>query len=172
MFTVRSIFTSFVLLVALRNDLACQSIDEASDNLTFGVTLSLGAGVGGLSYGAGASLPLSDRLLSAHYILADEIKITPGGSGYSGRELQDIGMLYGILKSSSSSFWSISLGVSYVEFHNWNPANSERRVTVGVPIEGQIFARLSHNFSVGMIAYGNINSYKLYGGALLTIRLG
>ena len=91
-----------------------------TNDLTPGVALGLGLGVGGGAAVANVSVPLSKRVISVHYITVSEIKFDVGGTGPSGKRLEEIGILYGVLKSSSSSFGCVSLGLSYAAFDHWN----------------------------------------------------
>ena len=145
-----------------------QEHDQESSELTSGISLGLGGGVSGIAADVEFGVPISNRMVTARYLAMSEVRL----DGVSRpKELREYGILAGLLKSSSSSFQSISLGLSYVVFEDWS-STQPTEMTVGIPLEAQLLWRPSHNFSFGFIGFGNINSYHPYGGIVFCIRLG
>jgi hypothetical protein len=136
-------------------------------NNSFGVVLGAGLGVGGGTVSAEAGVPLASGLVSLRYLH------TAGASwDKPGKDLREVGILYGFTKTTDRSLSAFSFGVSYLHFENWSTTvYMEQRETVGIPLVGQHFVRIVDNLKWGFIVYGNINTYRLYGGFLVCLRI-
>jgi len=135
-----------------------------------GVTLGLGFGLGGGIFNVSYSHPLFGGMVSGSYRRGAQLNLDVGGNGPEGT-LDDFDLLYGLTKSNDQIIMSISAGVSYLIFEDWDSSNELRR-TIGFPIEGQFLNKVSETVALGFILYANINSYHTTGGFILCVRLG
>jgi hypothetical protein len=92
-----------------------------------------------------------------------------------------VGALYGLFLKRSFGFVSGSLGISMVNgvnrgqsYGGWLFEEYEKVTfnTVGIPIESQLFLRLSPNLGIGINGFANINPEKSFLGVLACIQIG
>jgi hypothetical protein len=99
----------------------------------------------------------------------------------SGDEFYDIGLLFGIAPLRSEMLVSAAIGIALVGGSrdtgesSWFFGNVGREnigTNIGLPIEIQIFQRLSSYMGIGAYIYANINNEESFGGIALSLQLG
>lgn len=104
-----------------------------------------------------------------------------GVSKFLGVGYGDLGILYGIsfMPDESDFFASMNTGISWViqsqtEFNIFGGNGNTKKLYngVGVPFQLSLNQRLSDEFGMGVIYYGNINPSNFFGGLLFSIQLG
>jgi hypothetical protein len=151
----------------------------------------INAGLGGSSFGISPGVCLSYRnrgnLISIRFIYNEEINLQIFGPGPSPSEsVWDLGALYGRNAKTLHGLASVSGGVSLVGgvrrgryLSNsggwWSSTDSYEKLTfltVGVPIEVQLFWTPLSSLGIGIYGFANLNRQKSFAGALLCVQIG
>lgn len=132
----------------------------------------------GLSYGFNFSTQMKKGLFSIRFIHNEEVIFLKTSLKES---INDIGILYGRIAKIPFGFASVSGGISIVSgahrgaFQNLDnyTFNYEKKpfVTLGIPIESQLFWTPSRFFGLGIYGFANINPEKTFFGGLFCIQL-
>jgi hypothetical protein len=87
----------------------------------------------------------------------------------------DIGLLYGRVLSDDAVFAAVGMGVAFVDgtrsegvFGDPKPMDA----TIGLPLDVQLFVRLSRYVSVGLYGFANVNPEESFLGATVIIQAG
>lgn len=119
------------------------------------------------SAGASFSYQTGKHLISMRYVFNDESQIM----GYASSEkVWDIGVIYGRSAKASYGLASISGGIGLVG-GNRRP-HYETFLTIGIPVEGQLFLRPLSFLGIGIYGFANLNPEKSFVGALLCVQIG
>lgn len=121
----------------------------------------------GLSLGISLSSQFGRSLVSIRYIYNTTFM------SLSPREetVWDLGALYGLSSKTSSGFSSISGGVSIVGGNRYDIRDEwSTFLTVGIPIEGQMFWKPYPSLGIGIYGFANLNPEKSFVGALLCLQ--
>lgn len=144
----------------------------------------LNAGLGGSSFGVSTGLCFSYQtkgmFTSFRYVYNEEFNILGPSPSES---VGDFGVLFGIHTKASYGLASISGGISIVggvrrgKFINssvWFSSKYEELnfITVGVPIEGQLFWTPFPYLGFGIYTFADLNKERSFAGALLCLQLG
>ena len=136
------------------------------------------------SFGLSLCYQSGKSLFSFQYLLSKEFQAL---RTYSPSEtVWDCGILYGRIAKASYGFASISTGISLVGgvrrgrylsssggwFLGTNYYEQDNFVTVGIPVEGQLFWIPLNFLGIGLYGFANLNTEKSFIGALLCIQLG
>jgi hypothetical protein len=148
----------------------CQIDDTSVQRVCSGANLGAGFGFGGGFLNAEYGTPAFGGIVSG-YLLAS--------AGYIGTiesleatSLHNVGLLYGFARGNDDIYWSVSTGVSYLWFNNWEwTIDPVKKQTFGVPLEGHFLMRVSQTVALGFSLYGNINPYHHTGGISFTFRI-
>ena len=148
----------------------------------------LNTGLGGSSYGmaltAGHAFQAGHGLISSRYIFCGELPTL--GVDYPAESAHELGILYGRYARVSAVFVSISAGIGVARmvkrgkflYDNGNLLFPDRTyeelhyLTIGIPLEAQLFLSFSPSFGMGIYAFGNINPKNSFGGMLVSMELG
>jgi len=135
------------------------------------------------SFGGSLYYQSGKNLFSFRYLRNEEFQILGGDS--PSEMVLDFGVLYGRIAKASYGFASISTGISVVggvrrgrylsSSGGWFGTNYYEKnnfITVGIPIEGQLFWTPLNFFGVGFYGFANLNKEKSFLGALLCIQVG
>jgi hypothetical protein len=136
-------------------------------NLGLGVG-SLGFEAGGFSAGGGLCDQIGKNIFSFRVLSIEEIS----SEDYPFRGIGDIGFLYGRIAKASYGFSSISAGISLVGGGRRHNYGDEQFVTVGIPVEAQLFWTPLAFFGIDLYGFANLNIEKSFVGALLCIQFG
>ena len=131
------------------------------------------AGLGGSSFALSSGISLSSQsgrsLVSIRFIYNKPFSLAP-------REetVWDVGALYGLSAKASCGFASISGGVGIIGGVRYRRSSNEwpTFLTVGIPIEGQLFWTPLSFLGIGIYGFADLNPEKSFVGALLCIQLG
>lgn len=144
----------------------------------------LGSYPGASSFGGSFCYQSDNSLHSFRYIRNEEFQLL--GSDLPTETVWDCGALYGRIAKASYGFASISCGISILggvrrgrylsSSGNWFFAtryyDENNFITIGIPVEGQLFWMPSSFFGIGLYGFANLNNEKSFAGALLCIQLG
>lgn len=124
--------------------------------------VTVGGGLSNLGSTAGGALShqFKSNLISVRFLKNFNLD--------AGYKTWDIAGIYGKSYKSPQAMISFGTGIAFVNTNDL----SEKSGTVGLPFESQIFWTPTRFFGVGIYGFGNINSIKSFGGALLGIQIG
>lgn len=174
------ISTAALTLFTGNPDLYAQDSYRKVEEDHYWFNAGLGTSSFGGSLGISASYQTGRSLASVRFIYNEEFNILGPSPSES---VWDFGALYGINAKGSLVFASVSGGVSFVTgvrrgkylgSSGWFSSNyeSEPFVTVGIPVEGQLFWTPLNFLGIGFYGFANLNPEKSFVGALLSIQLG
>jgi len=157
-----------------------QDISRDSSAQFFWVNGGLGASSFGVSPGVSVSYQSRKSLVSVRYVYNEEFQIL----GPSPSEtVWDVGVLYGRSAKVSYGLASISGGIGvvggvrrgkYLGSSGWFSSNYEKLtfLTVGIPVESQLFWTPLSFFGIGIYGFANLNTEKSFIGGLFCIQIG
>jgi len=138
------------------------------------------------SFGGSLCYQSGKNLLSFRYLRNEEFHIFLTDSPLE--TVWDVGVLYGRIAKASYGFASISAGISLVGgvrrgrylsssggWFVWFGTNYYEEngfITVGIPVEAQLFWTPLAFFGIGFYGFANLNIEKSFVGALLCIQFG
>jgi len=121
--------------------------------------------------------------LSFRYLRNEEFQILGPDSPLE--TVWDVGVLYGRIAKASYGFASVSAGISLVggvrrgrylsSSGGWFGTRyfeEKNFITVGIPVEAQLFWTPLAFFGIGLYGFANLNIEKSFVGALLCIQFG
>jgi hypothetical protein len=130
---------------------------------------------GGIGVGTGLAGGLSLSYQHGHWLFSIRHAVTSKNEGVyiyqlRFRDIYDIGVLVGISskKPGSMGYASIAAGIARV---NGDPFD-EFEATYGIPMEAQLFFTPLSFLAVGITMFTNLNSQKVFAGALLCLQIG
>jgi hypothetical protein len=143
----------------------------------------LGSHPGAPSFGGSLCYQSGKNLLSFRYLRNEEFQIL--GADSPSETVWDVGVLYGRIAKASYGFASISAGISLVggvrrgrylsSSGGWFGTSYYEEndfITVGIPVEAQLFWTPLPFFGIGFYGFANLNTEKSFVGALLCIQFG
>lgn len=140
-------------------------------------------GVGSGSFN-GPSLGASYSQQSGRRILSWRFMYTGGSDIFGSPETAfDLGMLYGFVAKNRYAMASLSGGLSFVHmglyedvyygyYRNKRKREKKEYITVGLPIEHQLFITPSSSFGLGICLFANVNNKRSFTGALFCVQFG
>lgn len=159
-------------------------------NYWFNVGVGAGTVIGGFdsnhtdnaigpSFGISFSSQKKKGLLSIRFIYTEEmifLNLLPK------QTVSDIGVLYGRIAKNHYGFASVSGGISCasgvqrgafqnLSDHSFN-YDKKPYITLGIPLESQLFWTPSSFIGIGIYGFANINPEKSFWGGLFCIQLG
>ena len=166
------------------------SLNISAQGKTEPYWLSLGLGLGGgksstlnTSIGANFSLSKQKHLFSIRCLYNKEVSFL--GESLPAITCWDAGLLYGRYLHGKRWAASISSGIAcsgVVQRGKYLYSNGgwfgtsyyekKKFITVGLPIEGQLFWTPSSQVGFGLIGFVNFNSRESFGGGLICLHLG
>lgn len=151
----------------------------------------LGVSSFGTARGGSFSYPSGKGLVSIRYVYNFmEIDPSPGyiTSPSFNKNVWDAGVLFGKIAKASYGLASVSGGIgivggvrgqkdirsTYDYFLVPYPVDNdkERFLTVGFPVEGQLFWTPLPNLGIGIYGFANLNAEESFAGALLGLQMG
>lgn len=144
------------------------------------INIGFGGSSHGISSGAIFSYRIKGNLISFRFIYNEELNILGPSPSES---VWEFGLLYGINTKASYGLASISGGISmvggvrrgkYLSSEGWFSSNYEKLtfMSIGIPIEGQLFWTPFSFLGVGIYAFANLNTEGSFAGALICLQLG
>jgi len=143
----------------------------------------LGSDPGAPSFGGSLYYQSGINLLSFRYLRNEEFQILGPDSPLE--TVWDVGVLYGRIAKASYGFASVSAGISLVggvrrgrylsSSGGWFGTRyfeEKNFITVGIPVEAQLFWTPLAFFGIGLYGFANLNIEKSFVGALLCIQFG
>jgi len=149
----------------------------------------LGSDPGAPSFGGSLCYQSGKNLFSFRYLLSEEFQIL--GTDSPSETVWDFGVLYGRIAKASYGFASISSGMSIVGgvrrgrylggtgewvgtsyYFGTSYYEENDFITVGIPVEGQLFWTPLAFFGIGFYGFANLNPEKSFVGALLCVQIG
>jgi hypothetical protein len=143
----------------------------------------LGLHPGALSLGGSLCYQSGKNLLSFRYLRNEEFQILR--TALPSETVWDTGVLYERIAKALLGFVSISTGISLVSgvrrgrylsssggWFGTSYYEEKNFITVGIPIEVQLFWTSSNSFGIGFYGFANLNKEKSFIGALLCIQIG
>lgn len=134
-----------------------------------------------LGLGVGLTVARSAaRILSVRGVLAEEWQWCWGGPCAAPPDRNvDVGVLYGVAQQHRWFVASLAAGAAVAALrrttrdpsHETSPRTT-REVTLGVPIEGQLFVRPFRNVGVGGAVMFDLNPKQSFSGVLVGLQLG
>ena len=154
-----------VFLFIFTNSTCAQSNKQRFYWLNFGFG---GGSVGeeGASVNLNAACQFNKNLLSMRIISCGEL---------FGTNLNDYSLLYGRVLTSSTVLVSFGGGLGIVDgsiSHGLFSAKEKIEMTIGLPIEAQLFYRPLRILGFGLYGFVNINSKKSFQGCTLSLQIG
>jgi len=144
------------------------------------ITIGIGGATHRFAIAGDFSYPLNIHLFSAHVIYMSQM-------GLSDPESKDIeySLLYGLHSEGEVAMVSISSGLSLIESHHvivheahqvdssyyLESYTMENAVSVGIPLEAQLFFNLGRHFGLGVIYFTNFSHFYSYSGVLVSYRI-
>ncbi len=174
----RSLCSFFIFIILLHigyESVHAQAEKESLKNLHW---INAGLGVSSMgSFGGNAGLSIQyGKLIYTLRGTANSEEYLRGGD-----EFFDVGLLIGIASETQKSHASISIGIAIVtgsryqktpSFFGFGGKSVDIIPTIGLPIESQLFLKLSRSIGMGFNIYLNINKEEPFGGITLNLLLG
>ena len=151
--------------------------DTTAQRPTAWLTLGAGRGFFGTKTGIGAHVSITFQfganVLSMRSSGTGDILETLFGNSGDIVGTSDWGVLYGRATPPGRVHASIAAGIGSARVYR-GAASGDPTTTVhfGVPLEGQLFLRVSSVVGVGLYGYGNLNKDRSYWGLSAAIELG
>lgn len=185
-----------VILTVFCNVSFADSLDSTYQGWWANLGLGFGAGSSLSGIAGEASLnyaPSSTRLWTLRALeipnfgglFADSICnifITPGQPYHQcadERSVGEVGAMYGLMGKNDFGYISGSAGLGLVDLqtpdiyiNNVKVVSGHDSYTPGIPLEVQAFWTPFKYVGVGVIGYGDVNTQKSFGGALLALQFG
>lgn len=195
---MKNIIAAVILIIFFSFALA----DELSPNYSgWWINLGVGASAGSQLVGPAAELslnyaPSQNRLWTLRALeaanlggmfansLSCEFLVTSGeqfnpSSCVDDRSAGEIGAMYGLMSKSDFGYISGSAGLGLVALqtpsiyiNNVKVLNGKTTYTPGAPLEIQAFWTPFKYMGLGIIDFGDLNTHKSFGGALLALQFG
>lgn len=160
-----SLFLIFLFLVSTSPFFAQDLQPVKKDNSYW---INLGIGIGSkvyssnrtISFAASWSYQKKNRVISIR---------TAACAQMLRESASDFGILYGFAQKSSSHLASYGIGLGIVARGGYS---DKRTFIMGIPLEFQLFSRISSSFGIGLYGFANINHKKSFYGATLCLQFG
>ncbi|MHB2148479.1 hypothetical protein ACX8XP_05435 [Calditrichota bacterium LG25] len=143
----------------------------------------LGSNDGGLTFGVNFSGQSKNNILSVRYVIVQEFQLL--WPDLPEENVWDVGLLYGKSAKASYGLASIAAGIGVVGgvrrgdkigssggFFEETYYEKLTFLTVGVPIETQLFWTPFSFVGIGIYGFANLNMEKSYWGGLFSIQFG
>ena len=166
-----------LLVLTLTGTAIVPAAAQTPPQRTWWVTVGAGRGFFGTETGLGAHVSVSHQfganLLSLRSSGTGDILETLFGSPGTVIGTSDWGVLYGRASTHGHLHRSLAVGIGRARVYRAVASGDPTATThFGVPLEGQLFARLGGVFGLGLYGYGNLNSDRTYWGLSAAIELG
>ncbi len=158
---------------------------DTSNNIKesrYWLNAGLGASSSGLSGGLSISYQPDWKFISLRFINSSRYGEGWLGGNTTSENIWDIGALYGLIAKGKYGYASISGGVSLVggnkhgEFLGiigWiNTYEKIPILTIGIPLEGQLFFTPFSFLGIGINGFANLNPNRSFSGVLISLQVG
>ncbi len=173
---------SLFLIFGVISSVHAQTSTKISSNNLMWMDIGIGSvgykSFGGFSYGTIFSFHPDKFIYSGRYLttvnpLMVEIKrdITHI------ENIKEVSLLFGMIKRNNWGFASFSTGVGTIFAKkkigvNYNKYKKEDKLTIGIPVESQLFITPTPVVGLGIYLLANINNEANYVGLLLCLQFG
>jgi len=162
------------LMSIFNTDLYAQDSNNAAPKMDNWLNAGFGFSNSGLSSGLSYSFASENHLYTIRGVHNEEFTISKTATSNS---VWDIGLLYGLQHKNPQDLISISVGIALVGGvkrvdQTLVTDTGEKFLTVGLPIETQMFWRLHKVFGIGLYGFANLNSQKSFAGGMLSLQIG
>ena len=157
----KCLFVNFLILFCFFSFSFAEGFIFKSDGWSSDRKTWVNLGVGLFALNANVSFQYGKKIISVRYSKMGAI---------DDFEASDIGVLIGHTLCDGSVLFSGGIGLGLIS-GSFSQASYEKSL-LGIPVETQLFFRLSESFGIGLYGFLNINSEKTLGNVCLSVQFG